>query len=55
MNSRDPAQRGADAANEREVCIMAVIYKRMIENGKMTLADVPARWRAAVQALIAKD
>ena len=32
---------------------MAAIYKRMIENGKITIEQVPARWRAAVQALLA--
>lgn len=31
---------------------MAAIYKRRIENGKMTLEEVPLRWRAAVEALL---
>lgn len=31
---------------------MAAIYKRMIENGKITIEQVPTRWRAAVQALL---
>ena len=32
---------------------MAAIYKRMIESGRMTIEQVPMRWRAAVQALLA--
>ncbi len=31
---------------------MAAIYRRMIISGKMTLEDVPERWRAAVEALL---
>ena len=31
---------------------MAAIYKRMIEGGKMTIEQVPVRWRGAVQALL---
>lgn len=31
---------------------MAKIYARWIKDGKMTLADVPARWQAAVEALL---
>lgn len=31
---------------------MAAIYKRMIEGGKMTIEQVPVRWRAAVEALM---
>ena len=31
---------------------MAAIYKRMIDAGKMTIEQVPIRWRAAVQALL---
>lgn len=34
---------------------MAAIYKRMIESGKMTLAQVPKRWRAAVEALLGAE
>ena len=31
---------------------MAKIYARWILEGKMTLADVPERWRAATAALV---
>ena len=31
---------------------MAKIYVRMINSGKMTIDDVPARWREAVEALL---
>ena len=31
---------------------MAKIYARWIADGKMTLADVPARWRDAVASLL---
>lgn len=31
---------------------MAAIYKRYIEAGKMTLEDVPARWREKVEHLL---
>lgn len=32
---------------------MAKIYARWIRNGKLTIDDVPERWKAAVQALLA--
>ena len=31
---------------------MAKIYARKIREGKMTIDDVPTRWRAEVEALI---
>ncbi len=31
---------------------MAKIYYRRITDGAMTIADVPARWQAEVQALL---
>ena len=31
---------------------MAKIYYRQIKAGKMTIADVPERWRDEVQALL---
>ena len=31
---------------------MAKIYARWISDGKMTLSDVPERWRDAVKALV---
>ena len=31
---------------------MAKIYFRKIKDGEMTLEEVPARWRAAVAALL---
>ena len=31
---------------------MAKIYYRRIKDGTMTIEDVPARWREAVQALL---
>ena len=34
---------------------MAKIYARWIKDGKMTLADVPARWRDAVTKLLGGD
>lgn len=34
---------------------MAKIYARWIADGKMTLADVPVRWRDAVAALLGGD
>ena len=34
---------------------MAKIYYRMIKTGRMTIDDVPTRWRAAVQALLDAD
>lgn len=32
---------------------MAKIYARKIREGKMTIDDVPTRWRAEVEALLA--
>ena len=34
---------------------MAKVYYRRIKAGLMTIEDVPARWRAAVQALLDED
>lgn len=34
---------------------MAKIYYKRIKAGKMTIDDVPERWRAAVQALLDAD
>lgn len=34
---------------------MAKIYYRYIKQGKMTLADVPEKWREAVQELLEND
>ena len=31
---------------------MAKIYARKIREGKMTIDDVPTRWRAEVEALL---
>ncbi len=31
---------------------MAAIYKRWVLEGKMTLEEVPVRWRSAVEALL---
>lgn len=33
---------------------MAKIYYRMITTGRMTIDEVPLRWRAAVQAMLDK-
>lgn len=33
---------------------MAKIYARKIREGKMTIDDVPERWRAEVEALLAE-
>lgn len=33
---------------------MAAIYKRMIQNGQLTLEQVPERWRTQVRALLAE-
>lgn len=33
---------------------MAKIYVRKIREGKMTINDVPTRWRAEVEALLAE-
>ena len=34
---------------------MAKIYYRQIKDGKMTIDEVPTRWRAQVQALLDED
>lgn len=34
---------------------MAKIYYRMIKSGRMTIDEVPLRWRASVQALLDAD
>ncbi len=34
---------------------MAKIYYRKIKAGKMTIDDVPERWKEAVQALLDED
>lgn len=34
---------------------MAKIYYLRIKSGKMTIEEVPERWRAAVQALLDAD
>ena len=34
---------------------MAKIYYRRIKAGEMTINDVPARWREAVQKLLDED
>jgi len=34
---------------------MAKIYYRKIKRGEMTIDEVPARWRAQVQALLDAD
>ena len=34
---------------------MAKIYYRRIKDGAITIDDVPARWRAQVQALLDAD
>jgi len=34
---------------------MAKIYYRMIKSGKITIDDVPERWREAVRALFDGD
>ena len=34
---------------------MAKIYAKLIADGKMDIADVPARWRAETEALLAKE
>lgn len=34
---------------------MAKIYARQIRAGKMTLDDVPNKWREAVRALLEED
>ena len=33
---------------------MAKLYAKRILNGKMTIEDVPAKWRAEVEALLNK-
>ena len=35
--------------------MMAKIYYRKIKDGEITIDDVPQRWRAAVEALLAED
>ena len=35
--------------------MMAKIYYRKIKAGELTIDDVPARWKAAVQALLDAD
>ena len=34
---------------------MAKIYYRLIKAGKMTIEEVPERWRASVEALLAQE
>ena len=34
---------------------MAAIYARWIRAGRMTIEDVPARWREAVEAALAEE
>lgn len=34
---------------------MAVIYYKRIISGKMTLEDVPSKWRAEVLAMLEQD
>lgn len=34
---------------------MTKVYYRRIKDGALTIADVPARWSAAVQALLDAD
>ncbi len=34
---------------------MAKIYARRIKAGKMTIEEVPERWREAVEALLAEE
>ena len=34
---------------------MAKIYVRMIKAGRMTIDEVPERWRAEVEALLAAE
>lgn len=34
---------------------MAKIYYRRIRDGRMTIEEVPERWREAVQALLGTD
>ena len=34
---------------------MAKIYARQIKSGKITLDDVPERWRAEVELLLAEE
>lgn len=34
---------------------MAKIYYRRIKDGVITIDDVPERWKAAVEALLAED
>lgn len=34
---------------------MAKIYYRMIKSGRMTIDEVPSRWRASVQKMLDTD
>lgn len=34
---------------------MAKIYYRMIKSGRMTIDEVPSRWRASVQEILDAD
>lgn len=34
---------------------MAKIYYRMIKSGRMTIDEVPTRWRASVQKMLDAD
>lgn len=34
---------------------MAKVYYRKVKAGDMKISDVPLRWRAEVEALLAKD
>lgn len=34
---------------------MAAIYARWIKSGRMTIADVPEKWRSEVEALLAES
>ena len=34
---------------------MAKIYYRMIKSGRMTIDEVPTRWRASVQEMLNAD
>lgn len=34
---------------------MAKIYYRMIKSGRMTINEVPSRWRASVQKMLDAD
>lgn len=34
---------------------MAKVYARMVRNGKMTLENVPEKWRRQVEKLLGED